>query len=224
VKLLVARGADVNAKDFREKGPLVAVYHVWGTEPARFMTKTGAERAIIMFLLQHGADPNETYVNGDAVIHRAAHSGDHELLDEILRRGGVPGLAGGRAARALQIAADRADEAMVSRLIDAGADVNDRDNDGGNVLHRVIERLCYVKASKSQRQRAPALRLLRQFVERRADQTALYHGATPALLAVRFELPDALAELTHIDEAAVRLAEREQHGEILEIMMRRGTR
>lgn len=74
VKMLLAKGADVNAKDSEGKTPLMnAAYY--------------GRKEIVKFLLEHGADVNARYVDGCTALIWAAGEGEAETLEILLQHG-----------------------------------------------------------------------------------------------------------------------------------------
>jgi hypothetical protein len=74
VKLLLTKGADVNAKDSEGKTPLMnAAYY--------------GKKEIAKFLLENGANVNARYVDGCTALIWAAGEGEAEVLEILLKHG-----------------------------------------------------------------------------------------------------------------------------------------
>ena len=90
---LVARGADVRARNRRGAEPLhAAVIGVPGTanwNPAR-------QRAIIEYLIDAGADPDAAALGGITPLHRAVRNRCSAAVEALLRAGADPGAASHR--------------------------------------------------------------------------------------------------------------------------------
>ena len=84
---LVARGADVRARNRRGAEPLhAATAHTTGS-PHR---NPAGQRAIIEFLVAAGADPNATALGGVTPLHRAVRNRCSVAVEALLRAGADP--------------------------------------------------------------------------------------------------------------------------------------
>jgi ankyrin repeat protein len=119
VAVLLAKGADPNAKNFRNQTAL-------GLASARCMIET------MQLLIEKGADPNQTHVGFARMSIKSDAS-----------QQGLPGKRGGRVegveATPLAFAASRGCEAGVRLLLAAGAGVNTIDSLGYTPLDHAIE-------------------------------------------------------------------------------------
>jgi len=88
VRLLVARGADVNAhaRGFNGVAPINSAAATSGSDEA---TSTECVR----ILLEAGADPNARQRSGSTALHAAAQSRCGEMATLLLRHGADPGAA-----------------------------------------------------------------------------------------------------------------------------------
>ena len=86
---LVARGADIRARNRRGAEPLhAAVMGVPGSahwDPAR-------QRAVILYLIEAGADPNATAAGGVTPLHRAVRNRCSVAVEALLSAGADPHL------------------------------------------------------------------------------------------------------------------------------------
>ena len=117
--LLLAKGADVNARDGLSVTPLLAAVRLLDDKPN--------VRAIASLLLEHGADPNAVSGQGNAPIHQAFWADDPLLFPLLLARHADPSLRDGQGDTPLHLAVSRPkDQALqiAATLLAAGADVN----------------------------------------------------------------------------------------------------
>jgi hypothetical protein len=98
---LVARGADLRAKNRRGAEPLhAAVMGVPGSpgwDPIR-------QREVILFLIEAGADPNASAAGGVTPLHRAVRNRCSAAVEVLLRAGADPGLRNDRGSTAADLA------------------------------------------------------------------------------------------------------------------------
>jgi ankyrin repeat protein len=120
VELLLAHGANANAKDKEARTPLV-------------MT-TSAD--VARLLLQHGADPNVTDKLHNTPLSRAAETGNVELFKVLVEHGA--NLSQEALTRALYRAVDSDSKDMVDFLLANKADIKVRDGAGNTLLHRAV--------------------------------------------------------------------------------------
>lgn len=115
VRKMVRDGVDVNGRGVQNTTPLVrAIQNASGFEA----------------LLDLGADPNVVFGQGDTVIHWAAKLGNQRLLKAALAHGGNPNLAAGRRGDTPLHLAAMTNDAVFDELLQAGADIDARDEDG----------------------------------------------------------------------------------------------
>ena len=115
---LVKEGVDVNSRGTSNATPLF-----W---PMRKNNIKGFTR-----LLEHGADPNVIYDDGGTVIHWAVIHKDERFLIAALKHGGNPNLPAGQEKEPpIFDAAVHAGKDKAGILLDAGADINARDEMG----------------------------------------------------------------------------------------------
>ncbi len=118
-RLLLARGADVSARDGLAVTPLLAAIRSLDDKPG--------VRAIVLFLLEHGADPNAVSSQGNAPIHQAFWTDDPALFALLLAHHADPSLRDGQGDTPLHLAVPWPKSQalqIAATLLAAGADVN----------------------------------------------------------------------------------------------------
>ena len=117
---LIAGGADVNAVDSYGITPLNWAMHIMDDFPTTVHTD------IVKALLAAGAEPNAKVdtenLGGWSLFHAAAHLGNLEVVDALLRAGARVDKQRHNGATALYDAAHEGHDRVVDRLIEAGAD------------------------------------------------------------------------------------------------------
>jgi uncharacterized protein len=92
--------------------------------------------ASVEALLEGGADPNRVNARGETPVHVAAFEGDPEALRALLARGGDPDVQNPRTGETpLMRALLSPNRTQYEVLLDAGADPNLADKNGGTALH-----------------------------------------------------------------------------------------
>lgn len=86
---LIARGADISARNRRGAQPLHAATN---GVPGSTNWNPTAQQAIIQFLIEAGADPNATAAGGATPLHRAIRNRCSAAVDQLLRSGANPHL------------------------------------------------------------------------------------------------------------------------------------
>jgi len=123
VTALLKLGADPTAVDKDGDTPLMAV----------LKQPQGSEPVIVRALLEHGADPNLRVAGGMTPLHRAAWTGDVKTARLLLAHDADPLATDDDGYTPLMAAAQGPSQGSVEiaqALIDKGADVNHRGNDG----------------------------------------------------------------------------------------------
>lgn len=85
--VLIARGADVRARNRRGAEPLHAAA---AGNPGSARWNPRRQRAIIAYLVEAGADPNATALGGVTPLHRAVRNRCAAAVDALLRAGADP--------------------------------------------------------------------------------------------------------------------------------------
>jgi ankyrin repeat protein len=126
-RLLIERGAAVNARDDLGWSPLLFALDLWADQPA-----------LLDLLLENGADIHARVKDGRTGLMLAAHLGRSERLLLLLARGADVNAQDGRGMTALMTATlARDDQAAIKTiriLLDHGANVNARDANGDTAL------------------------------------------------------------------------------------------
>jgi ankyrin repeat protein len=90
---LVARGADVRARNRRGAEPL---HSAAAGEPGATHWNPTRQRAVIEYLIDGGADPNATALGGVTPLHRAVRTRCSAAVETLLRAGADPRFANDR--------------------------------------------------------------------------------------------------------------------------------
>ena len=98
---LVARGADVRARNRRGAEPLHAA--VMGVPGSPNWNPEG-QRAIILFLIEAGAEPNAAAAGGVTPLHRAVRNRCSAAVEALLSVGADPHLANDHGSTAFDLA------------------------------------------------------------------------------------------------------------------------
>jgi len=126
VKLLISKGADVNAKDGRGFTPLhLACFSV---------------RAVAELLIAQGANMNAKDKNGRTPLHIAAWSGNVEVAELLIAKGVDIDAKANNGWTPLHGACFRGRKVVVELLIAKSADLNVKDNRGQTALSLAKER------------------------------------------------------------------------------------
>jgi len=155
VKLLLDKGANVNAKDKRDgtalmiacvkgyqtivellldnKGADVNAKNNKGDNALMFTSMTGYQ-TIVELLLDKGADVNVTNQAGETALIAASKEGNIEIVKLLLNRYANVDAKDKDGLTALMFASMTGYQTIVELLLDKGADVNAKNNKGDNAL------------------------------------------------------------------------------------------
>lgn len=164
IRYLIQRGADVNAKGYRQRTPLHFAISMCRIENARILLEHGADvnaqnyqgdtplhesafllcvgktdreslqRQAIELLAAHGADINLRNENGQTVLHNYSMYRSAGIIRLLLEKGALPTLADRGGRTALHFAAMNGNYPILPFLVDKGADVNARSEKGETPL------------------------------------------------------------------------------------------
>ncbi|MGB2866682.1 MAG: ankyrin repeat domain-containing protein [Sedimentisphaerales bacterium] len=116
---LIAKGADINAKDTRNLSPLMAACAL----------------PVVELLISKGADiQGQDALQGQTKLHMACGGGEKDVADLLIRRGADVNLRDKRGQTPLWIAASGGHKEIVELLIKKGADINASNNRGRTPL------------------------------------------------------------------------------------------
>lgn len=156
VKLLVAKGAPVNATSRIGETPFELALSAQHPEIASFLLENGlqlgGERAdsalrlaaryghsrIAQALLTRGARVNSSDREGWTALHWAARNDHEEIVKLLIARGADPNARSNRQTTPIFSAASSGNTAIVAALVTSGADVNARDNDNRTALYNAL--------------------------------------------------------------------------------------
>lgn len=123
VKLLLAHGADVNAR------------LVDGTPVLRQAAMLGNSNRLLQLLLDKNADPNIGTATGLTPLMAAANRGNVEAMQMLIDKGAKPDAKNAAGASALVFAAGSGQPAAVKLLLEKGADPNTKTKRGETALN-----------------------------------------------------------------------------------------
>jgi ankyrin repeat protein len=140
---LIARGADVRARNRRGAQPL---HYAADGSPGAAHWDPAAQREVISYLVEVGADPNALDKSGVAPLHRAVRTRSSEAASALIERGADPLLMNKSGSTPLHLAvqhtgrSDAGSEAakdeqgrIISLLLRHGASPTDEDRNGKSV-------------------------------------------------------------------------------------------
>jgi ankyrin repeat protein len=122
VRLLLSRGATVNARQAEGRTPLYIA------------ASMGHAGSLVGVLLDSGADPSLATANGMTPLMAAAARGDVEVMKRLVDKGADVNTKNGAGETALMFAAANGSPAAVGFLIDRGANVTARSKRGETAL------------------------------------------------------------------------------------------
>jgi ankyrin repeat protein len=156
IGLLLAKGAQVNARDNDGATALRCTLQDGDSEVAEMLIAAGAEKVtvkneddqrmlhdayrrkhsdLIRLLLANRADTEEQDENGDTLLHLAARDPNQELAELLLAHRANVNARNRRGTTPLCYAASSAASTLIPLLLANGADVNMQDNSGDAALH-----------------------------------------------------------------------------------------
>ena len=139
-RLLIARGADVNAQDNEGWSPLLTLVNLWADQPK-----------LLEFLVAKGADVNARLRDGRSGLMLAARLGKDDRLALLIARGASVNARDINGGDALMTAAEVEWEeqsfAMMKLLVARGADLNAADAQGRTAADRAA-RAGYLERAK----------------------------------------------------------------------------
>ncbi|KAK8048380.1 hypothetical protein PG994_010110 [Apiospora phragmitis] len=121
VKLLIERGADVNAQG-----------GYYGN--ALYAASSGGHKEIVQTLLEKGADVNAQGGHYGNALYAASYGGHKEIVQTLLEKGADVNAQSGDYGNALYAASSGGHKEIVQTLLEKGADVNAQGGDYGNAL------------------------------------------------------------------------------------------
>ena len=155
LKLLISKGADVNAGDKYDNTPLHKAAITGQTEAAELLISKGADvnagdkydntplhkaasngqKWVAELLIAKGADVNAGDKYDNTPLHNAAKSGMTELAKLLISEGANVNAGNNQGETPLHVAAEYGSTVIVKLLISKGADVNAGNNQGQTPLH-----------------------------------------------------------------------------------------
>jgi ankyrin repeat protein len=160
VRLLVEKGADVNAKGTGGWAALHMAVKRGDEAAVRLLVELGADinatdasgwtvlyiavkrgdKAVARLLVELGADVNAKVIGGQTALHLATEQGDEAAARLLVEKGADVNIkdVGGRTA--LRLATERGYEAVAKLLVEEGADTNAKDAEGWMALHLAVKR------------------------------------------------------------------------------------
>ena len=261
VKALIEAGADVNEQDKGGTTPLMEAANMGNEQVVHELIKAGASVtaknnkqqtalhlaissswgnrfSVVKALIEAGADVNEQDEDGTTPLIKAANMGNEQVVHELIRAGASVTAKNKKQQTALHLAISSSwgnRFSVVKALIEAGADVNEQDEDGttplikaanmGNeqVVHELIRAGASVTAKNKKHQTAlhkasnswgNRFSEVKALIEAGADvneqdedrTTPLMHAAYMGSEQVVHELIKAGASVTAMDEQQMQRA------------------
>jgi TonB family protein len=123
VELLLAKGADVNAKD-RNASATPLFWGVWS-----------GNKDVVVLLLANNANANAKNENGWTPLHKAAQCGRKDMAELLLVKGADVNTKDNKGETPLHQAAAHSSKEVAELLLAKGADVNARNINGETPLH-----------------------------------------------------------------------------------------
>jgi len=156
-RLLIDRGADINAKDKEGRTPLMAAISRGNIQIVRMLLDEGADvnihdesgitaliiavdtnnvatRIIIRMLLQRRVDVNAHHKSGDTPLMHASSNGYTDIARLLIEGGANVNIQTNGGFTALMYASVEGHTEIVKMLLDKGVDVNTEDDDGNTAL------------------------------------------------------------------------------------------
>jgi ankyrin repeat protein len=156
IRLLLAKGADVHAKDKDAATPLRYALQSGQRDSAEILIAAGAEKvavknegnqrmlhyafrqkdlALVRLLLANGADTEEQDENGNTLLHLAARDPNQEVAELLIAHHANANAQNQRGMTPLCYAAAGGATDLTSLLLANSADVNAKDKGGDTALH-----------------------------------------------------------------------------------------
>ncbi len=134
--LLIEKGADVNAKEDKDKTPLYWAALNNSREVAVLLIATGADvDATSMFAMFNDVTKAMNDVHGVTPLHAAARNGNREIIELLIEWDADVNAKASNGMTALHFAARDNYHEAASLLIKHGANVNAKDNNGATPLN-----------------------------------------------------------------------------------------
>ncbi len=175
-RLLIKAKADVNIKDKNREGPLEAI--------AKYYVRRRCAWNIIKLLAKKVDIKNE----GEESLVSASINEDLETVRLLLKYGVDPGAKVGSGITPLMFAAWNGNIKIVKTLIEAGANVNDRDNPKGNYYQTPLMYAVESGCDKT----------LRILIEAGADVNAKQKGGITPLMLVNIKKNPKITKKLHL--------------------------
>ncbi|KAJ7273921.1 ankyrin repeat-containing domain protein [Mycena rebaudengoi] len=142
IRLLIERGANVNAQSGEDGNALQAAVAGRNPEVVKLLIDNGADAAlegrnteIVKLLIDNGADVNAPV---GAMLQAASWWGNTDIVKLLIDKGADMNAQGGEHGNALQAAVAGRNTEAVKLLIDKGADVNAQGGKYGNALQAAV--------------------------------------------------------------------------------------
>ena len=207
IKLLLEKGAEINAKANNGATALMMAAYQGHTE-------------IIKLLLEKGADVNAKSKDGITALWQAAQNGHTEVVKLLLEKGAEVNAKDTDGGTALMVASESGHTEVVKLLLDKGADVSAKDNKGVMALYMAANN-GYTETVKLLLEKGADINA-KDTLGTTALVAAAYNGHTEIVKLLLEKGADVNVKSTAYGGTALMMAARRGHTEIVKLLLEKG--